>query len=57
MHFLLMGTFAAVVAIVLAAIDPDRHEPRERLKHGLKVFGLFLLVGVIIGWVLYFVPF
>lgn len=57
MHFLLMGTFAAVVAIVLAAIDPDRHEPKERLMHGLKVFGLFLLVGVAIGWVLYFIPF
>ena len=57
MHFLLMTTFAAVVAVVLATIDPERHEPKERVLHGLKVFGLFILVGVVIGWVLYFVPF
>lgn len=57
MHFLLMSTFAAAVAVVFAAIDPDRHETRERVVHGLKVFGLFLLVGVVIGWVLYFIPF
>jgi hypothetical protein len=52
MHFVLMSTFAAVVAIVLAAIDPDRHDPKARLVHGLKIFGLFLLVGIVIGWVL-----
>jgi hypothetical protein len=57
MHFVLMSTFAAVVAIVLAAIDPERHETKARVLHGLKVFGLFLLVGVVIGWVLYFIPF
>jgi energy-converting hydrogenase Eha subunit E len=57
MHFLLMGAFAAVVASVMAAIDPERHDPVERLKHGLKIFGLFLAVGVVIGWVLYFIPF
>ena len=57
MHFLLMGAFAAVVASVMAAIDPERHDPVERLKHGLKIFGLFLAVGIVIGWVLYFIPF
>jgi hypothetical protein len=57
MHFILMSTFAAVVATVLAAIDPERHEPKERVVHGLKIFGLFLAVGVAIGWVLYFIPF
>ena len=57
MHFVLMSTFAAVVATVLAAIDPERHDPWERLIHGLKIFGLFLGVGIAIGWVLYFIPF
>jgi hypothetical protein len=57
MHFVLMSAFAAVVATVLAAIDPERHEPKDRLVHGLKIFGLFLLVGVVLGWILYFIPF
>ena len=57
MHFVVMSIFAAVVATVLAAIDPERHELRARLVHGLKIFGLFLAVGVAIGWVLYFIPF
>ncbi len=57
MHFVLMSAFAAVVATVLATIDPERHEPKARLVHGLKIFGLFLAIGILIGWVLYFIPF
>ena len=57
MHFVLMIAFAAVVAIVMSLIDPERHDPKARLVHGLKVFGAFLGIGVVIGWVLYFIPF
>jgi hypothetical protein len=57
MHFVLMIAFAAVVAIVMALIDPERHEPRARFVHGLKVFGAFVGIGIAIGWALYFIPF
>jgi hypothetical protein len=57
MHFVLMIAFAAVVAVVMSLIDPERHDPKARLVHGLKVFGAFLGIGVAIGWVLYFIPF
>lgn len=57
MHFLLMTVFAAVVAAVMALIDPDRHDAKARAVHGLKIFGAFLGIGIAIGWVLYFIPF
>jgi hypothetical protein len=56
MHFLLMVFFAAVVAIVMASIDPERILFRDRLLYGLKVFGAFVGIGLLIGWVMYFIP-
>jgi hypothetical protein len=56
MHFLLMCSFAAVVAAVMAVVDPERHDRRGRVVYGLKVFGAFVVVGVVLGWLMYFVP-
>jgi hypothetical protein len=56
MHFLVMSVFAAVVAAVMAVIDPERHTARERTIYGLKVFGAFMGIGIVIGWVMYFIP-
>jgi hypothetical protein len=54
-HFLWMALFAALTSIVFGVVvkGSDRH----RLMYGLKVFGEFLAVAFILGWILYFLPF
>lgn len=53
-HFLLMILFAALVATVFGIITKDNI--REQLRYALKVFAEFILVGLIIAWILYFLP-
>ena len=56
-HFFLMCVFAAVVAAVVAVIDPDRHTLRDRALYGARVFGAFVGIGVVLGWLMRFIPF
>ncbi len=53
-HFLLMLTFAGLVAVVFGCIG--REGGRQRLRYGLKVFLEFVVVGIVLAWVLYFLP-
>ena len=57
MHFLLMSVFAAVVAAVVATVDPERHDTRARILYGLKVFVAFVGIGTALGWIMRFIPF
>ena len=54
-HVFWMSMFAALTAIVfgVAAKGTDR----QRLIYGLKVFGEFLAIAFLLGWILYFIPF
>ena len=54
-HLFWMMVFAALTAIVFGAIG--KGTSRERLWYGVKVFGEFVLIGLALGWVLYFLPF
>lgn len=54
-HFLVLSFFAALVGIVFGNVSNGT--ARMRLLYGLKIFGQFILAGLLIGWVLYFVPF
>lgn len=56
MHFLLMCLFAAVIATIMAVVEPA-DDLRARALYGLKVFGAFVGLGVVIAWVLYFIPY
>ena len=56
MHLLVMALFAAVVATVMAVIDSERHDARAKALYGVKVFAAFILIGLVIGWVMYFIP-
>jgi hypothetical protein len=56
MHVLMMTLYAAVTAIVSAGIAPNVHETRDRVKFGLKVFGTYLGVGLLLSWVLFAIP-
>ena len=54
-HVLWMVVFAGLTAVVFGVVakGSDRH----RLIYGLKVFGEFLGVAFILGWILFFLPF
>lgn len=54
-HFLVMTAFAVAAAVVFGVVAKD--SPRDRLYYGLKVFVEFLVIGLVLGWVLYFLPF
>ena len=54
-HLLWIVVFAALVAVVLGAVAKGTN--RHRLIYGLKVFAQFLLIGLALGWALYFLPF
>lgn len=52
MHFLVMTAFAALTSTVLAAITNEAETTRERCLYGLKTFGAFVGVGLVISWLL-----
>jgi hypothetical protein len=44
--------FAFFTSLVLGVVT--RHSDRDRLRHGVKCFGYFLLALFGIGWLMYF---
>ena len=56
MHLLMMSMYAAMAALVLAAVDPKSDTTRERILHGLKIFGSFLGIGLLLSWILFPIP-
>jgi hypothetical protein len=49
-----MSLFAVLAAVVFGAMSKDTAP--ERLLYGLKVFAEFLLIGLVLAWILYFIP-
>jgi hypothetical protein len=56
MHVLMMSVYAAITAVVLAAIERKPDSLRDRVVHGLKIFGAFLGVGLLLSLILYPIP-
>jgi hypothetical protein len=56
MHVLMMTLYAAVASVVLTAIDPRHQTPRQQVMAGLKMFGSFLGIGLLLSWLLYPIP-
>jgi hypothetical protein len=54
-HFLVMTAFAALAAVVFGAVAKDSN--RERFMYGIKVFAEFMVIGLVLAWILYFIPF
>ena len=54
-HFLVMTAFAALAAVVFGTVAKD--SSRERVVYGLKVFAEFMVIGLVLAWILYFIPF
>ena len=53
-HVFWMAVFAGLTAVVFGVVT--KGSDRQRLVYGLKVFGEFLFVALILGWILYFLP-
>jgi len=50
-----MAAFAAIAGVVFGSVSSDGAS--NRLVYGLKVFAKFMGVGLLLGWLLYFLPF
>ncbi len=53
-HFLVMCLFAAMASVVFGAMAKDN--TRDRWLYGLKVFAEFIVIGLALAWLLYFIP-
>jgi uncharacterized membrane protein YagU involved in acid resistance len=53
-HFSAMLLFAFLVSVVFGVLSKDT--PRERLIYGAKVFGAFVGIALLLGWIMYPVP-
>jgi hypothetical protein len=53
-HFLVMTAFAALAGVVFGSVARDTN--RDRFIYGLKVFAEFMLIGLVLAWILYFIP-
>jgi putative Mn2+ efflux pump MntP len=50
-HFQAMALFALVISVAFGFLS--RRPPLDRLKYILWSFGLFLVIGIGIGWLMY----
>lgn len=54
-HFLVITSFAVLAAVVFGIVAKDTQN--ERVVYGLKVFVEFMVIGLALGWILYFLPY
>jgi uncharacterized membrane protein YagU involved in acid resistance len=53
-HFPAMLLFSFLVSVVFGVLS--KNTPRERLLYGAKVFGAFVGVALVLGWIMYPLP-
>jgi hypothetical protein len=53
-HLLLMALFAGCVAVIGGALLKDA--PREQARSAAGIFGSLVGAGLVLGWILYFLP-
>jgi len=53
-HFVVLAAFALLASVVFGTVGKDNN--RDRLTYGAKVFAEFIVVGLALGWLLYFLP-
>lgn len=52
-HFMAVLLFSLLVSTVFGVLSKDT--PRERLLYGLRSFGLFVGVALVLGWAMYLI--
>ncbi len=53
-HLPAMMMFAFFVSVVFGVLSKDT--PHERLIYGAKVFGAFAGIALLLGWIMYPIP-
>jgi flagellar biosynthesis protein FliR len=53
-HFNALVLFSFLVSVVFGVLS--KNTPRERVLYGAKVFGLFVGVALLLGWIMYPAP-
>lgn len=53
-HFLYLTGFAFFVGVAFGVFSTGSN--KEKLIYGLKIFGQFLIVSLVLAWVFYFLP-
>ena len=53
-HFPAMLLFSFLTSIVFGVIS--KNTSRERIIYGAKVFGAFIVVAIVLGWIMYPLP-
>jgi heme/copper-type cytochrome/quinol oxidase subunit 4 len=54
-HFFVMALFAFFVSLVFAVLLRD--DPRAQLRTGAMMFGGFMAAAIVLGWLMYPLPF
>jgi heme A synthase len=54
-HLLLLLLFALPVSAVFAALSRD--DPRAQLRTGVRMFAAFVGAAILLGWLMYPMPF
>ncbi|MGA3166825.1 MAG: hypothetical protein ABSF14_12005 [Terriglobia bacterium] len=53
-HFVALVLFSFLVSVVFGVLS--KNTPRERVLYGAKVFGVFIGVALLLGWIMYPAP-
>ena len=53
-HILLLAVFAFFVSLVFAVLTKD--EAGEQIRFGATLFGGFILVAIVLGWLMFPFP-
>ena len=53
-HFPALVIFSFLVSVVFGVLS--KNTPRERVLYGAKVFGVFIGVALLLGWIMYPAP-
>ncbi len=53
-HFPALVLFAFFVSVVFGVLSKDT--PRDQLIYGAKVFGAFIGIAILLGWIMYPLP-
>jgi len=56
MHFIALVLFSIIVGIVFALLNSEVHDTRARVLYGLKVFGLFVGIALVLAYLMYPFP-
>jgi 3-isopropylmalate dehydratase small subunit len=53
-HFLYLFGFAVFVGVAFGVFASG--SSREKIVYGLKIFGQFLVISLVLAWLFYFLP-